>query len=581
MTNVTNGSIKPTVAYSHLPGYKSILILILLILVCAACDSVPASTQAQPPTHIGLLEDPSEEMDIERAASPQTAASYKTIERNRVSLGFNRSPLWVRIDLDQTPATGPWVLDVAAPWMDRIDYYLPLPNGGWLENSTGLQQPSPTSRLGLFAFLAPDDTPRKGFAYLRLQSVLSLNAGLRIYSRSDFEDCVVHETYLFGALYGVMGAMLLFNTLVFLATRDKVYLRYILYMVSIIAHQFCLQGQVLFLPKELWHLIPAISLVSSSFLLFFGAEFSSAFLITKTNTPLIHKFLRATQAASVVLFVLALTNQIWYGTWLIHSLALVAPVIAIAAGTQAMSRGFRPARFYLIAWCVLLLGAMAWGAWSMGLNLLVPLPRSLMTIAAAIESILLSMALADRIREIQNERQILVQRERRYRHLSLTDELTGLFNSRYFWNKLDSETRHAHETGDPMGLILLDVDDFKRFNDTYGHTEGDKVLAVLGKQMQSAVRLDDSPCRYGGEEFALILPGVEGQAILEIGERIRQGFARHVFEPSPGMQVKVTVSLGAAQLRLNEDSKTVVKRADQALYQAKARGKNQTVEAAG
>ena len=579
MTNVTNGSNRRIFACVRPFGYKSILLIIVIFLCCVACESVPASTQPPPPTHIGLFEDPSGDMDIQRAASPQTAASYQTIDRNRVSLGFNRSPLWVRIDLDQTPETGPWFLDVAAPWMDRIDYYLPLPSGGWLKKSTGLQQPSPDSRLGLFAFLAPDDTPRKGFAYLRLQSVLSLNAGLRIFSRSAFEEHVVHETYLFGAVYGVMGAMLLFNTLVFLATRDKVYLRYILYMVSIIGHQFCLQGQVLFLPKGLWNQVPALSLVASSFLLFFGAEFSSAFLITKQNTPLIHKFLRATQAAAVVLLALALTNQIWYGTWLIHSLALVAPVIAIAAGTQAMRKGFRPARFYLIAWCVLLLGAMAWGAWSMGLNLLVPLPRSLMTIAAAIESILLSMALADRIREIQNERQILVQRERRYRHLSLTDELTGLFNSRYFWNKLDSETRHAHETGDPMGLILLDVDDFKRFNDTHGHTEGDKVLALLGKQMQRAVRLDDSPCRYGGEEFALILPGVEGQAILEIGERIRQGFALHVFEPAPGVRVKVTVSLGAAQLQLNEEARALVKRADQALYQAKARGKNQTVEA--
>lgn len=521
-------------------------------------------------------------MDVAQAASAQMASKYTIIDRNRVSLGFNRSSLWVRISLEQAPVLGPWVLDVAAPWMDRVDFFLPKPGGGWFKHSTGLKQPSSDNNWpGLFALEAPNDTPRTGYAYLRLQSVLSLNAGLCISSRKEFVEETVTETYLFGALYGVMGAMLLFNTVVLLATRDKVYLAYILYMVSIITHQLCLQGQVLFLPTELWHLVPAISLVASSFLFFFGAQFSLQFLNTKQNTPFIHRLLRTVQVLSAALLPLALTNHIWYGTWLIHSVALVAPLLAIAAGVKALALGFRPARFYLIAWIVLLFGSMAWGAWSMGLNLLVPLPRSLLSIAAAIESILLSIALADRIRTIQNERQVLVQRERRYRHLSLTDELTGLFNTRYFWNKLDSEIIRACQTGQPMGLVLMDVDDFKVFNDTYGHTEGDKVLALLGKQMQDAVRMDDSPCRYGGEEFALILPGAEGQAVLEVAERIRQSFAMHTFEPVPTVQVKVTVSLGTAQMMPNEDARALVNRADRALYEAKGRGKNQTVEAVG
>ncbi len=258
-------------------------------------------------------------------------------------------------------------------------------------------------------------------------------------------------------------------------------------------------------------------------------------------------------------------------------MAIVGPVLAIAAGIKALLGGFRPARFYLAAWVVLLLGCMAWGAWSMGWNFLIPLPRSQLAVAAALECVLLSLALADRIGVMQRERRVLAQRERRYRRLSITDELTGLFNMRYFWSKLDSEIRHAHDLGQPFGLVLLDVDDFKRFNDTFGHTEGDKVLAKLGGLIQAAVRPADSPCRYGGEEFALILPGANSQATREVAERLRETFARHVFLPGNTDRTMVTASLGTAQLQPGDDGNSLVRRADQAMYRAKARGKNQTV----
>ncbi len=556
------------------------LIIALLLMVSSACDGNTASRGIHPPTEIGLLEDPDGRMDINQAASPQIANRYKTKNRNRISLGFNRSALWVRIPLDQAPQQGQWVLEVTAAWMDRVDLFLPKTGGGRHRMSTGLQQPSAANRLGVFALAIPDDTPRTGYAYLRLQSVLSLNAGLRIWSQTKFVENTVADTYLFGALYGVMGAMFLFNLLVLLTTRDQVYLMYILYLLSIIAHQLCLQGQVLFLPTAVWPMVPSISIAVSSSVFFFGAAFSRKFLNAKENAPLADILLRCGQAAAVVMLVLALTGQIWWGTWLVHSLALVGPLIAIAAGVKALTLGFRPARFYLLAWIVLLLGAMAWGAWSMGLNIFL-LPRSLLTIAAAVESVLLSLALADRIRIMQHERHMLAQREQRYRYLSLTDELTGLFNSRYFWSKLKSEIMHAHTVDQSLGLVLLDVDDFKLYNDTHGHTEGDKVLTVLGKLLRKTVRLDDSPCRYGGEEFALILPRVDGRALREVSERARQALAQHVFQPDTGVRVTVTVSLGTAQLQPGEDARSLVKRADQALYEAKAKGKNQTIASSG
>ena len=564
-----------------MPHALSTLLIILMLVVGPACDRDSASRILHPPTEVGLLEDTAGHIDIAQAASPQTAPHYQIKRTNRMSLGFCRSALWVRISLDQAPAQGRWVLEVSAPWMDRVDFYLPKPDGGWQKRSTGLEQPAADNRLAVFALTAPADTPRTGYAYLRLQSVLSLNAGLRIWSEAGFEASTVTDTFLYGVLFGVMVAMVLINLLVLITTRDQAYLMYILYLLSIIAHQCCLQGQILFLPTWVWPLVPSISLVVSSLALFFGADFCRIFLNVRKNAPRAYYLLRGFQVASVCLLVLGLTGQIWWGTWLVHSLALVGPLIGIYAGFMALARGFRPARFYLVAWVVLLFGAMSWGAWSMGVNFLVPLPRSLITIAAALESVLLSLALADRIGVMQRERNVLAQRERRYRQLSTTDELTGLFNSRYFRSKLASEIVHAHELGHPLGLVLLDVDDLKRFNDTYGHTEGDRVLATLGKLLHSAVRPADSPCRYGGDEFAILLPGADSQASLNVCRRMNESLARCVFLPGDGAREVVTVSLGTTQLQPGDDAYSLLKRADRALYQAKDKGKNQTAELRG
>ncbi len=560
-----------------MPRPWTALLIVMLLMAIPACDWDPAIEMRHPPRQIGLLEDTGGRMDINQAASPLLAPRYQIRPGHRMSLGFRRSALWVRIALDQAPATGPWVLEVAAPWMDRVDLYLPKPGGGWSGQSTGLDQPLAANRVSGFALEAPADTPRTGYAYLRLQSVLSLNAGLRLWTHAGFFSHVVTDSYLFGTLYGVLGAMVLVNLMVLLTTRDRAYLLYVLYLLSITAHQICLQGQVLLLPTSVWHLVPELSLVVSASLFFFGAAFCRVFIVTKEHAPLVDRLLQGVQAAALLLLALGLSGQLWWGTWVVHSLALVGPVLAIVAGIKALAHGFRPARFYLVAWVVLLLGAMAWGAWSMGWQVLVPLPRSLITVAAALECVLLSLALADRIGVMQRERRLLAQRERRFRHMSITDDLTGLFNARYLWSKLASEIRHAHELGQPLGLVLLDVDGFKRFNDTYGHIEGDRVLAALGRLMREVVRPADSPCRYGGEEFALVLPGAEGQASREVAERLRETLARLSFRPGDGERVTVTVSLGTAQLLPGDDAGTLVKRADRALYEAKARGKNQTV----
>jgi diguanylate cyclase (GGDEF)-like protein len=180
-------------------------------------------------------------------------------------------------------------------------------------------------------------------------------------------------------------------------------------------------------------------------------------------------------------------------------------------------------------------------------------------------------------KEIARRREVerkLQESEKRYRDLSITDDLTHLYNARYFYAKLAEEHTRACRFKHPLSLILLDVDDFKRFNDTWGHLEGDKVLEVIGKTIQDCVRETDSAYRYGGEEFTVVLPYTKIEAAEKAAERIRKGVSGQAFSPTPDETVNITVSVGVCQFRHEEEIEELVKRADEAMYTAKREGKN-------
>jgi len=164
--------------------------------------------------------------------------------------------------------------------------------------------------------------------------------------------------------------------------------------------------------------------------------------------------------------------------------------------------------------------------------------------------------------------------EERYRELSIIDGLTHLYNSRYFYLQLKIETERSNRHGQPLTLLLLDLDNFKQFNDAHGHIEGDHVLLRLGQVIKRCIRQTDSSYRYGGEEFTIILPMTTSKAAAVTAERIRSEFKKEVFSPPPGQDIHKTVSIGVAQFKPKEDIKAFVCRVDQLMYQAKNSGKD-------
>lgn len=168
----------------------------------------------------------------------------------------------------------------------------------------------------------------------------------------------------------------------------------------------------------------------------------------------------------------------------------------------------------------------------------------------------------------------LRESEQRYRELSMIDDLTQLYNSRHFYIQLKSETERANRYGQPLTLLLLDLDDFKIFNDAFGHVEGDQVLSRLGQVVKRCLRETDSAYRYGGEEFTILLPMTTSAEGSVTAERIRTEFRKEAFSPVPGQEVHVTVSIGLGQYKTKEEMKAFVHRVDQLMYQGKKEGKD-------
>ena len=165
--------------------------------------------------------------------------------------------------------------------------------------------------------------------------------------------------------------------------------------------------------------------------------------------------------------------------------------------------------------------------------------------------------------------------------MAITDALTGLHNRRYLESHLVTLTQQAHLRGKPLTLMMLDIDFFKSINDSYGHESGDDVLREFATRVRKSIRGIDLACRYGGEEFIVVMPEADPGVATMVGERLRRAVACEPFTVDRGgKRVEVTISVGVATLECGESVADLLKRSDQALYRAKRDGRNRVVLAA-
>jgi diguanylate cyclase (GGDEF)-like protein len=187
--------------------------------------------------------------------------------------------------------------------------------------------------------------------------------------------------------------------------------------------------------------------------------------------------------------------------------------------------------------------------------------------------------MVDRLEEqIRTLDQKVQEKTLELKYLAITDSLTGLYNRRYF-AEIASEIfelgKREHET---ISMIMLDIDKFKKINDTYGHQAGDKVIIALAKILHDLKRESDVACRYGGEEFVLLLPKTHSKGAFILAERIRKMVEQFQVSTDNSTHIQFTVSLGVSEVDYHEDAniESLIRRSDNAMYQAKKEGRNRT-----
>ena len=186
----------------------------------------------------------------------------------------------------------------------------------------------------------------------------------------------------------------------------------------------------------------------------------------------------------------------------------------------------------------------------------------------------LILCLCRDVTERKKMEEAIRESERKYRELSIIDELTRLYNSRHFYSQLALEMNRADRYRQPLALMMLDLDNFKQFTDVYGHMEGDRFLSLIGPMIRGCLRKTDLAFRFGGDEFAILLPMTTLKGAESTAGRIQARLADKNLLPDGAGDFRVTVSIGIAKHRYGETPEEFLRRADMFLYTSKKEGKD-------
>lgn len=520
----------------------------------------------------------------------------------KINFGYSTSVYWLRCRLaSDRPAA--WLLEIAYPSLDNVQVYTGA-DGEYRMQEAGDRQPFSVRpyphRNIVFLLQLPSGAAT---LYLRVQSEGNLTVPATLWQPEAFHRQDNGTYALLGAYYGVLAALGLYNLLLFFSLKDRRYLEYVLFVSGMAIGQASLNG---FGNQFLWPQWPAwgnVALpVGFALAALFAALFTRSFLDLATTAPRLNRL----NWGFAIWFALAIPAPVWSyrgGAMLVSLGGLGYSLFACWAGLQCFKRGHHGARYFLLAWTLLLIGVGAMGARNFGW-----LPTNFFTmysmqIGSTLEMVLLSFALADRFNAMRREREQMVEalqraereldarikartreleavnaqlreNEQALAKVARQDPLTGLGNRMMLENELDAAVERARRAGSGVAVLLIDLDGFKPVNDTYGHALGDVVLKEVAERLKASVRKSDSVVRIGGDEFVVV---VEGLQVLDDAAVITEKLLCLLAQPF--LQSGISLSIGASigMSRFPEDGDTLrdlLHKADMFMYAAKAAGGN-------
>jgi len=563
----------------------------VLIAISGCLTSVaanPASANKQPNDRVSkislgqysqILEDPQGILTIEDVTQEPASKRFRPNNRSNISLGMTRSTYWIRFRVPAKSALSNNLMIVCdSATLKEVTLYLPLKNHDrdYMEMSGGWKMKSLKQDLGFLmpAFSISPSTDFYKNIYVRVKTPYTMSFQLQLFDMQSFQH---HSWFLMMLVFlclGILLSMILYNISLSLFLKNRNYFIYVLYMFFQLVYQITLTGAGHMINAGLGDWLLNNLVQSASIMTFMAALFSREFNFTKQNAPVHYRLLNAVMAAACITGLIAWAGFPFHANKLIHIIALLLILTVLSTGITVALKGYKPALYFIIAWSTMLIGAAIFTLRGLGLLTANAITFYSILIAAALESILLSIALAKRIQILQDERTLLENEKIKLSRESMGDALSGLYNRRYLDRLLPRQVEKSHFMGQPLALLVVDIDNMKLYNDTYGHQEGDRLISGIGQAILSSIRVNDWACRYGGEEFVVIMPATDINDGRMVGMRISDSFKALRFRPRVDLELQWTISIGVSQMIPNETAASLFNRADQALYAAKTRGRD-------
>ena len=556
-----------------------------------------------------LLEDVEKSVNLLDLQKSAVQFDWQSIDQAAPNFSFSKSAywMWFRIHNPKDELVKR-VLQIEMPLQDYIDLYQVNAENGHVIKSfkTGDRRPYDTRPVRAKDFVFPlDFQPGQTYDFfIRFDSHDGLYDALpmTLWGQKLFHEANSELDLVHGAYYGALLAILLFNLFLYLSTRERVFLLYSLYLGAFFVWNFTFRGwSYLYWWPDWPHFNSQMVFIAGSFIFIFMVWFSTEYLQTKTSMPKTHKALWGLAWLVVASLSLGIMNFYALPYQLMTPVYVLTILLMMFAGIRLLIKGQRAAKFFVLAWAVLLIGGIIYFLRVAGLMPSSALTEYALQVGSVLEFMLLAFGLADRINVLKSEKVALQQAalenertasarledlvkrrteqlevlNRRLALQAITDGLTHLYNRRHFNECLDNAVANR-----PFALLLIDIDHFKAYNDYYGHQAGDKALIQVARTLHRlCAKQEGEVFRIGGEEFACLVAAKDFEPTVSLAQTICNEITAQRIEHIHNVVPYITVSIGLVWVDVSDDMSAdqVFAKVDDALYQAKEQGRNQVV----
>ncbi|MCC2617205.1 diguanylate cyclase [Aestuariibacter halophilus] len=551
--------------------------------------------------------------------------AWEVEQSGQLSFGMADYPYWIKFSLPPSASGEQRLLEIDYALLDDVTVWFvvgrePIADYRMGDGKPFVQRPIPHEK-----FLVPVPYSTGALeVVVKLQSAGTVRSPIKIWQEQDYLVFNGEHNLVMGLFFGFLAAMALSNLFFFVTTKSLTFLSYCGYVICLGLTLATLHGLAFkyLWPNNVWLEARSVA-IFATLTIYCAIHFTRQLLNVKAHSTLLETILVRT--AWVFLFATVSSLVVPYSVYIkVFILMLIIAVLLIYfVGMFLWYRGVKLARFYTIAWTALLVSGFITGLDNWDLVQLDTPSHYLLMFGATVETFLLALALAlsyshqrqhlydtqvlalqrerlarqsqeellkikeeaqeeleykveERTLELEIALRELSEMNRELEKRNTTDALTGVRNRLHFDKRYPAEVRRSRREQTDLAIVMIDIDHFKPINDEYGHLVGDECLRHVASLLQRRLkRPSDDLCRYGGEEFAMILPNTDEEGAKILIEELRKTLEETPVSTSAG-EISMTLSAGicSATVKTMADEQAMLRAADQALYQAKREGRN-------